>query len=178
MNTILTPQQQTNLKRAETISYIIACGLGVLFHFIYGWSGEQRIIGFFFPVNESTWEHLKLVFYPITLVSIAEYFFLKPKNSCFSCIKFTSILIGMLATIILFYSYSGILGTTIDWVNIVVYFISMAIAYFYSHRQLIKTLPMVCNATLCIILFAVIAILFMIFSIYPPDIGLFRVPGK
>lgn len=178
MNTVLTTEQCKTLKKTEIISYIIACGLGVLFHFVYKWTGEQRIIGFFFPVNESTWEHLKLVFYPITLVSIAEFFLLKTKNTCFSCIKFTAILISMLATIILFYSYSGILGTTIDWVNLVVYFISMAIAYIYSYRQFIKHTPVVCNTTLCIILYALIAILFMIFSVYPPTIGLFRIPGQ
>ncbi len=176
MNTVLTPEQQRTLKHAEIISYIIACGLGVLFHFVYNWTGEQRFIGFFFPVNESTWEHLKLVFYPITLVSLAEYFLLKWKCPCFSCIKFTSILIGMLTTILLFYTYSGILGFTIDWFNIALYFVSMAIAYIYSYRQFIKNTPVACHKTLCILLFALIAILFMIFSVYPPYIGLFSTP--
>ena len=43
---------------------------GTLSHFIYEWSGNNFIVGFFFPVNESTWEHMKLVFFPMFLFSI------------------------------------------------------------------------------------------------------------
>ncbi len=67
-----------SLKTIEIISFIIASLLGVIFHFIYGWSGENAVAGLFFPVNESTWEHLKLIFFPILLVSIGEFYFSYP----------------------------------------------------------------------------------------------------
>lgn len=44
-----------------------AYALAALFHFIYEWL-PFPILGIFFPVNESVWEHLKLCFYPILLV--------------------------------------------------------------------------------------------------------------
>ena len=37
---------------------------GTLAHFVYEWSNNNYILGFFFPVNESTWEHMKLFFFP------------------------------------------------------------------------------------------------------------------
>lgn len=38
--------------------------LGVLMHFVYEWSGSNRFVGLFAPINESTWEHMKLLFFP------------------------------------------------------------------------------------------------------------------
>ena len=36
---------------------------GSLFHFVYDWTGKNTFIGMFFPINESTWEHMKPVSY-------------------------------------------------------------------------------------------------------------------
>ncbi|MDE7367128.1 MAG: hypothetical protein K2N24_07220 [Lachnospiraceae bacterium] len=47
---------------------VFAFLLGMLFHNIYPWTGNNVFIGLFFPINESIWEHLKLAFYPLVLV--------------------------------------------------------------------------------------------------------------
>ncbi len=176
MHSTLTSSDRKKIKTAELISFIVAGILGVLFHFVYGWTGENRLIGFFVPVNESTWEHLKLIFYPITLVSLFEYYLAGIRFENFLCIKVRSILVGMLCIITLFYTYSGILGKTVDWFNIVIYFLSLGGAYCYSCRRLLGQKPVKNTPILCIISFTLIAILFMIFSLYPPAIGLFAVP--
>lgn len=163
------------LKRLTIYAYILACLLGVLFHFVYDWSGQSTLAGLFFPINESTWEHLKLVFFPILLVAPLEYGLGGIQNNCFFCIKLRSALLGMAAVIVLFYTYSGILGRLIDWINIAIYFIAMLIAYGYSYRK-ISAGNMSCNSTACIIGATVLIVLFMIFSVYPPGIGLFEMP--
>ena len=53
----------------EIIFMIIAMGAGTLFHFIYEWSGFHPLAGLFAPVNESTWEHLKMLFFPVLLLT-------------------------------------------------------------------------------------------------------------
>ena len=70
-----------SLKR-NIIAFIIIGLLGTLGHFLYDWSGENKLIGYFFSVNESTWEHLKLLFFPTIIFSVFEYFFMKdrPEN--------------------------------------------------------------------------------------------------
>ncbi len=171
----LTPTERKQ-RKITIFSFLIATLLGVLFHFLYELTGKQRIAGFFFPVNESTWEHLKLVFYPIALVSVGEYFFAPHKTPHFFCIKIHSMFLGMLAVIVFFYTYSGILGTTVDWFNIVIYVIAMAISYWYSYQKIKNPLHAPCNFTFSIASFTVMAILFMIFSLYPPQIGLFAIP--
>ena len=41
--------------------------LGTLLHFTYRWSGRNPLIGLIAPVNESVWEHMKLLFFPMHL---------------------------------------------------------------------------------------------------------------
>lgn len=48
---------KTNLFR-----FIFISVLGVLLHFTYEWAGDNAVVGLFSAVNESTWEHLKLLF--------------------------------------------------------------------------------------------------------------------
>ena len=36
-------------------------------HFAYEWSGENFIVSLVAPVNESIWEHLKMVYWPTVL---------------------------------------------------------------------------------------------------------------
>ena len=170
----------TPLKRLEFYSFVVASLLGVLFHFIYDWSNQNITVGLFFPVNESTWEHLKLVLFPILLVSVMEYIIGNNlyglfQGGCFACIKFKSSLLGMGAVVALFYTYTGILGKSVDWINITIYFLSMAIAYLYSHQKL-STNNTACNINICIIGATILIILFMVFSLYPPNLGLFRSP--
>ena len=40
---------------------------GSLAHFLYGWSGNNHIVGLFTPVSESIWEHMKLIFFPMLI---------------------------------------------------------------------------------------------------------------
>ena len=42
----------------------ITVGLGCLWHFFYTWC-PHPLVGFFAPVDESIWEHLKLLYWPV-----------------------------------------------------------------------------------------------------------------
>ena len=165
-----------SLKQTELICFLIACFLGTIFHFVYQWSGENPVIGLFFPVNESTWEHLKLVFFPILLTAVVEYFITGKQQEHFICIKFLSVLIGMISTVVLFYTYTGIYGKNSDVMNILIYFISMAAAFLFSFRSLNKKKFPSLSPAFCYLGFALLTILFALFTIFPPHIGLFISP--
>ena len=50
-------------------SWILAVVLlGTLWHFAYAISGDAYFVGLIAPVNESVWEHLKIVYLPILAV--------------------------------------------------------------------------------------------------------------
>lgn len=173
---ISIPVSKYSLKSIEVLSYLLASFLGTLFHFLYEWSGDNFFVGLFFPINESTWEHLKLVFLPILLVSLFEYFFIGAHEKDYICIKFRSSLLGMLTIIVLFYTYTGVLGIVIDWLNILIYFISMGIAYLYSYRKLSSEKTLNCNPGFSFLLMTTLLILFMIFTVFPPSLGIFNAP--
>lgn len=48
-------------------SAVFCIVLGTILHFTYKWSNNNNFIGIFSATNESTWEHLKLVFFPPNL---------------------------------------------------------------------------------------------------------------
>ena len=58
----------------QIISAIFAIILGTILHFTYDWSGNNAFVGALSSINESTWEHLKLVFYPMLITSIIRLF--------------------------------------------------------------------------------------------------------
>ena len=59
--------------RLNLFRFIFISILGVLLHFTYEWSGDNPAIGLFSAVNESTWEHLKLIFFPMLLLTMIEF---------------------------------------------------------------------------------------------------------
>lgn len=46
--------------------------IGTLMHFTYHWTGCSAITGLFVPVNESMWEHLKMLAMPMLLFGLFE----------------------------------------------------------------------------------------------------------
>lgn len=165
-----------SLKTVETISMLVTAVLGVFFHFIYHWSGENPVAGLFFPVNESTWEHLKLIFVPILLVSIVEAFFVDARHRNYVGIKFLSVLIGMMITVVCFYTYIGVYGKNSDVLNTLIYLLSIAAAYRFSYKMFIRKKTMHLSTRWCYLGFSAMLLLFFFFTMFPPTIGLFRAP--
>ena len=159
------------------LAFIFIGALGAISHFVYEWTGENTIVGYFFAVNESTWEHLKLLFFPTLLYTAIEYFFVKEKYENYLISVTISLIIGMLSIVVLFYTYSGVSGYTIDFINILIYYISLVIMLICKNK-LIKSRKFTFrnyNILSLAILFA-ISLLFIFFTYNPPAIDLFIPP--
>ena len=124
------------MKRAfdfsQLIGFAVTIFLGTILHFIYEWCNESRWIAPFSGVNESTWEHMKLLFWPMLIFSVIESFFRRGRSD-FWCIKARGIMLGLAAIPILFYTYNGVIGKSPDWVNILIFFVSAFLAYFTEY---------------------------------------------
>ena len=92
--------------------------IGTLLHFTYELSGGNTFVAAFSAVNESTWEHLKLVFYPTFIFLIIEYFFIGKSTNNYSIAKTTAIIFEMSFITIFFYTYTGIIGTNYAFLDI------------------------------------------------------------
>ena len=114
--------------------FAVASLLGTLLHYLYDWLGEAVWIAPFSSVNESTWEHMKLLFWPMLAFAVIQSFFFRDRED-FWCIKLRSTLLGLLLIPVLFYSYNGIIGKSPDFINIAIFFVSAAAAYLYVKQQ-------------------------------------------
>ena len=147
---------------------------GTLLHFLYDWLGGAVWTAPFSAVNESTWEHMKLLFWPMLLFALLQSIFFRERGD-FWCIKLRGILLGLILIPILFYTYNGAIGKSPDFINIAIFFISALIAYFYETRRLYKD-EAPCKKRRAIALLCLLALLFVLFTFKAPEIGLFKDP--
>lgn len=159
----------------QLMGFAITSLVGTLLHFLYDWLGEAVWVAPFSGVNESTWEHIKLLFWPMFVFAIIQSFFFKDRKD-FWCVKLKGILLGQLLIPIIFYTYNGAIGKSPDWVNIAIFFISAAIAYIYETRQFNNGTTTCKNPKIPITVLCGIAVLFVIFTFKTPEIGIFMDP--
>lgn len=165
------------LKHYTIKGIIFVLITGTLSHFVYGLSGNNFILGFFFPISESTWEHMKLCFFPMLLYS----FYMNAKTrydypGVTSSLLF-GILLGIFLIPVIFYAYSGILGDNFLPLDIAAFIASVLLAFAAVYRfslscRLVPYTPLLKLSVL------LAAVCFFIFTYHPPHIGIFINPVK
>ena len=161
------------IKKFETVSFFFASVVGTLMHFVYEWTNESPIAALIAPVNESVFEHLKLTFFPLLAFAVFEYFFIGKIHHDFFCIKAKSILLGILSVLVLYYTYTGIIGQNYMIPDVLIFYISVLIStlYFVKNYK-----PNKSNNILGIIIFILVWIIFIVFTFSTPHINLFLDP--
>ena len=158
----------------QIASTVFTMILGTLLHFTYQWSGENLLIASFSAVNESTWEHLKILFFPMVITTIIGCFYFGNTIPNFLCAKAIGIITGLLFTTSFFYTYTGILGTNIAILNIISFFIAIIIGEYVAYKIMRSYFS--CNKKIVIISLIILTLCFIIFTYYTPQIGLFNDP--
>ena len=165
----------TQLKRYTLIGAIFVTVLGTLSHFFYDLSNQNFIVGFFSPINESTWEHMKLVFFPMLLFSFFAISKIKDNYPCITSSLLSGILLGTFLIPIIFYTYTGILGYNVFILDLLTFLLSVIGAFFVAYR-LTLSCRMQEYTMLLWIAVGIVFLCFLLFTIAPPDIALFAVP--
>ncbi len=153
------------------LRYLFVVLLGVFLHFAYQLSGENPIVGLFALVNESIWEHLKLLFFPMVLLTIWDAFAAQRNNLCFLPARTIGILAGLAFIVVVFYTVTGIIGTNIAFVNILTFLLGVAFAFWVEKKQNRKCVRL--SVAVAIGILVLFTILFIIFTIAPPALGIF-----
>ncbi len=163
-----------DFRNYQLFSIIFALILGTLLHFTYNITGQNKIIAIFSSVNESTWEHLKLIFFPMLITAIIGLLYLKNKYPNYLCSKTIGIISSMLFLVIFFYTYSGIIGKNYAIINILSFFIATLLGETITYLLVVNKYK--CSNIICILILISIFISFIIFTYIPPPIGLFKDP--
>lgn len=165
--------KKIELKLFEFISAIFIVVMGTLLHFVYEWSGKNTIVGIFGSVNESTWEHLKILFFPMLITIIIGTIYYRDISN-YLCNKTKGLLISLLFIIAFFYTYSGILGTNITIIDILSFVVAIIIGEVYTYYNINHNIE--CPDFPSILILLVLTFSFIKFTFKPPFIGLFQDP--
>ena len=88
-----------NLKTIKIIGIIGTFLLCFLFHFLYEWLSNS-LFSIFFPVNESIWEHMKLIYTSFVFYGIIDYLLLKKYKIPFNNFLFQLFIVPIIAIIL------------------------------------------------------------------------------
>ena len=109
---------------------------GTLLHFLYGWSGGSTWAAALSPVSESVWEHMKLLFVPLFLFTIAQLCLMGRTESNLLAVRGVSALTGLVLIPVLYYTYTGALGLHLLWADIAIFFLADLVLFWLDYRLL------------------------------------------
>lgn len=164
-----------DLKRSCIIGTLFVIITGTLAHFVYDWSGQNDIVGFFTPVSESTWEHMKLCFFPMLLYSLYMWRSLRDTHPCICSALPAGVLAGTFTIPVLFYTYTGIIGKSFLPVDIGIFVVSVIVAFYIIYKLTISCKVRRYTGLLWLTT-VILGLRYILFTYLPPNIGLFREP--
>ena len=161
--------------KAQIIVIFFSLILGTLLHFTYEWSGRNLFVASFSAVNESVWEHLKLAFFPMIIAAIIEYFFVKDEVNNYIEAKTIGIFTAISFIVVLFFTYSGIIGTSIIVIDILIFIASIILGEYVAYKLMKREDESTyITEILSIIILVFLLICFIVFTYLPPEVNLFR----
>lgn len=147
--------------------------VGTLWHFIYQWTGDNRLVALVCPVNESPWEHLKLLWFPFLLWCLINLHSTKGQSGAWArhCVGAVT---GIGVITAFFFTYKGIIGRDVMALDIISFILGVGSA-FWIDAVLTRNgkLQGKSAQTAGIFLLLAVSALFMLFTFYPPKIPWF-----
>lgn len=165
------------VARWQLGGFLFVCAAGTALHFLYQWSGESVAAAPFAAVNESVWEHMKLLFWPMLLWAGAERAVLGGYSRGFWPAKALGILLGLSLIPALYYTYTGALEVSVMWVDIAIFFVAAAAAFLAETRMLARDWRCRGGARAsALVLLLLLSAAFVLCTFVPSRVPLFRDP--
>lgn len=164
------------LKSWQIGGFVFTGILGVLLHFLYDLTNQSVAVALISAVNESIWEHMKLLLLPMFIFSLIQYLYIGKLIENFWSAKLAGAIIGLILIPAIYYTYTGILGVNADWFNIVIFFVAAGASYyletlFFKNRIKFCKSPIIAFTVLCLIV-----LVFAVMTFVQPQIPLFQDP--
>lgn len=152
--------------------------LGTILHFLYDWTGGSAVVKPFSAIDESTFQHMKILCFPMTIFGLVQWFFFRKEYKCYFVIKLIGILVGLTLIPVLFYTYNGAFGKSPDWLNITIFMVADLCAFAVEYT-LFKKADGDCKPVWNILaLVGIIAtgVMFVLLTYLPPNLPIFISP--
>lgn len=157
------------------IGIVFVILIGCFAHFLYDWTGNNQIVGFLVPINESVWEHIKLLFFPMLLYTLTAGLKCNKTYPCFTVSLCFGNIIGTLLIPILFYAYTSLIGKNFLVVDIGVFVLCTLIAFLIALKYT-KSSKLKPFSALIYSLIIILVQCFILFTSLPPNSTLFVDP--
>lgn len=166
-------------KQSFDISgFLFTLLVGTVLHFVYEWSGQNYIAGFFAPVNESVWEHAKLIAVPAFFWCLGSFLFHMYDYMIYVPAASLGIVSGVAFMIVAYYTYTGIAGTNYPAFDVLIFILSVYLVFYVIQKTAgMGTFPTP-TAVLSLIVLILLLVCIALFTIYPPQLNLFVPPKK
>lgn len=165
-------KNKISFLKFEIINTTFIIIFGFLSHYLYDLLNQNLFIGIICPINESVWEHLKLLFFPTLISIIIGYFYYKGIYFNYLKNKTIALIYSLIFIIVSFYTYTGIIGHHFLIIDILIFIISCIFIFFYSLNKI--NYNYYSNNKVYIFILVLLVLLFLIFTFYPLDINLFK----
>ena len=152
--------------------------LGTILHFLYDWTGESPIVKPFSAIDESTFQHMKIMYFPMLILCVVQWFFFRREYECYFAIKLIGILTGLILIPVLFYTYNGAFGKSPDWLNIAIFMVADLCAFAVEYI-LFKKADGSCKRVwniLALVGIIAVGVVFVAFTYLPPNLPIFISP--
>lgn len=155
------------------VSFIIYSVLGTILHFTYNLFNKSVIVGIISSVNESTWEHAKILMTPIFLYNTVLYIMKYQKNYFFSL--FVQLLVAIIGIILLYRLKKKIFKNRMPILNILIFYITAFLCSCSLYITKVIYIPRIINL-ISVFLVIIIYLMYMTFTVCPPKRKLFLDP--
>ena len=118
------------------VGFLWTAAAGTLLHFVYEWSGGSLASSAFSGVNESVWEHMKLLVMPVFLFTVMQVWAQGDLHPNLPAVRAVSLTAGTLAIPTLYYTYTGALGFRVLWVDMGIFYLAAALVFCLDGRLL------------------------------------------
>ena len=160
----------------EVAGFLWTSAAGTLLHFLHEWNGGvvTAVLG---AVNESVWEHMKLLVIPAVLLTALQIWTMGGVYPQLPAARAVSIPAGALAIPALYYTLTGALGPLPTWAHIGMFYMVAAGMFLLDYRLLCAALPKRGWVQfLAAILLWALAFLFVWCTFRPPELPLWQDP--
>ena len=161
------------MKKIKIIGVFVSFVLAFILHFIYEWI-PNTFISIIAPVNESIWEHMKLIVSSSLIFSILEYFIYKKKDMAFNNFILSyaiSSILGVFIYLLIYIPLHDIFGyneyIAIGLLFLIFIFIQIVSYYIITYKKINH------GSDIGILLIIIIYLTFGYLTYHPPKINLF-----
>lgn len=159
----------------ELYGFIFIVIFGTLAHFIYDWSNHNKYIALLVAVNESVWEHMKLIVLPSLIWLLIEIPFIG-SNSNFMIAKLVSLMTMLFFIPVMFYLYQLIFKKTNLVFDIIEFVVAIALGQYFSYLVLNMNSFNRTLSFICLLIYIFIDGYFLIATIIPGKSKIYKDP--